>query len=50
MFGENVHPKIVSDMLGHSRVSTALDLYSHAVPNIQEKATEALDRLLAEVR
>ncbi|HYM16265.1 MAG TPA: site-specific integrase [Dehalococcoidia bacterium] len=48
MFSENIHPKIVSDMLGHSRVSTTLDLYSHAVPNIQQKATEALDRLLAE--
>jgi Phage integrase family len=24
-----VHPKVVSEMLGHTRISTTLDLYSH---------------------
>ena len=29
LLGEGVHPKIVSERLGHSRVGITLDLYSH---------------------
>lgn len=38
----NVHPKIVSERLGHSSVSVTLDLYSHVVPGLQERAAKAL--------
>jgi hypothetical protein len=31
MLASNVHPKIASERLGHSRVGTTLDLYSHVV-------------------
>lgn len=27
----NGHPKVVQEMLGHSRVSTTLDIFSHAL-------------------
>jgi integrase len=37
-----VHPKIVSERLGHATVSITLDVYSHAVPSMQ---TEAADKL-----
>jgi integrase len=37
-----VHPKIVSERLGHSTVSLTLDIYSHALPSLQR---EAVDRL-----
>ena len=30
-------------MLGHSRISTTLDLYSHVTPDSAEQATEAQD-------
>jgi hypothetical protein len=30
-----VHPKIVSEMLGHSTVAITLDLYSHVTPTMQ---------------
>jgi hypothetical protein len=33
-------------MLGHATISITLDLYSHALPNIQKDAMGALDRLL----
>src|SRR5262249_55887210 len=29
LLGEGVHPKIVSEMLGHAQISITLDLYSH---------------------
>ncbi len=37
-----VHPKVVSDRLGHSTVSITLDTYSHAVPAMQEEAAERI--------
>ena len=46
LLGEGVHPKIVSEMLGHSNIGITLDLYSHATPTMQGVATAALDKLL----
>lgn len=34
------HPKIVSEMLGHSSVSITLDIYSHAVPTLHRDAAD----------
>lgn len=42
--GEN--PKVVQERLGHSRVSTTLDVYSHVMPGMQEQAASKLDELL----
>jgi integrase len=39
----NVHPKIVSERLGHSSVSLTLDLYSHVLPALQEGAAGVID-------
>jgi len=41
-----VHPKIVSERLGHSSVTMTLDRYSHAVPDLQSEAAEKTDALL----
>jgi integrase len=46
MLGEGVHPKIVSEMLGHSTVSITLDLYSHVTPTMQQAAADRVDELL----
>jgi integrase len=43
---ENVHPKLVQERLRHSRISTTLDIYSHALPDMQEEAAATLDQLL----
>jgi integrase len=43
---QGVHPKIVSERLGHSTVGITLDTYSHVTPTMQRQATEALDDLL----
>ena len=33
-----VHPKVVSERLGHATVAITLDTYSHAIPAMQEEA------------
>jgi integrase len=42
-----VHPKVVSERLGHASVGITLDLYSHVLPTMQAQAVRAFDRLFA---
>lgn len=44
---QGIHPKVVSERLGHSKVSITLDLYSHVTPTLQKEAAMALDALIA---
>jgi integrase len=37
-----IHPKVVSERLGHATVSITLDTYSHAILAMQEEEEEAL--------
>jgi len=46
MLVQGVHPKIVSEMLGHASISITLDLYSHVLPNMQKDAVVRMDDLL----
>lgn len=48
MLGQGVHPKIVSERLGHASINITLDTYSHVLPGLQAAAAEALDTILAE--
>ena len=43
---QGIHPKVVSEMLGHASVAITLDLYSHVLPNMQRQAADELGRLL----
>jgi integrase len=47
MLGRGVHPKVVSEMLGHSQITITLDLYSHVTPTMQREAVAALESILA---
>lgn len=40
MLAAGVHPKIVSEALGHSTGSITLDLYSHVLLGLQEAAAK----------
>jgi integrase len=44
---QGIHPKVVSERLGHWQVNITLDTYSHVLPHLQTQAAEALARLLA---
>ncbi|WP_081393719.1 tyrosine-type recombinase/integrase [Paenibacillus odorifer] len=43
---KNVHPKIVSERLGHSSVKITLDTYSHMLPEMQDAAADCLADVL----
>jgi integrase len=38
-----VHPKIVQEILGHNQITTTMDIYSHAMPSLQDGATQQWD-------
>jgi len=42
---QGVHPKIVSERLGHASVGITLDTYSHVLPSMQSQAADAFDSL-----
>jgi integrase len=41
-----IHPKVVSERLGHATVSITLDTYSHAIPAMQEEAATLIAELV----
>jgi integrase len=49
MLKSGVHPKIVSERLGHATVALTLDTYSHVLPGLQEAAARAFDENLADL-
>jgi integrase len=42
---QGVHPKIVSERLGHASIGITLDTYSHVLPSLQSQAADAFDSL-----
>jgi integrase len=40
-----IHPKIVSELLGHSQIAITLDLYSHVTATMQQEAVRAFEGL-----
>lgn len=46
LLGEGVHPKIVQELLGHASIRLTLDTYSHYLPDMQDKAVDAIQSVL----
>jgi integrase len=41
------NPKVVPELLGHSRISVTMDVYAHVLPTMQQDAMDDLDDLLS---
>jgi integrase len=41
-----IHPKVVSERLGHATIAITLDTYSHAIPAMQEEAAALIAGLV----
>jgi integrase len=46
MLSVGIHPKIVSERLGHSSIEMTVDTYSHVLPGLQAAAAAQLEALL----
>src|SRR5262249_39821115 len=42
----NVHVKVVSERLGHSKIQITLDTYSHVLPAMQDQAVQVMSGML----
>lgn len=43
MLKADIHPKVVQERLGHSSIALTLDVYSHVMPGLQEKAARRFE-------
>lgn len=43
---KGVHPKIVSERLGHSTIGITMDTYTHVLPNMQKEAAQQFEQLI----
>ncbi len=42
---QNVNVKVVSERLGHSKISMTLDTYSHVLPSMQQEAADKVNEM-----
>lgn len=43
-----VHPKVVSERLGHASIAITLDLYSHVTPGISREAADTIEAMITD--
>lgn len=46
LLAQDVHPKVVQEILGHSQISLTLDTYSHVLPHVGRDAAQQMHNLL----
>ncbi|MDC7289549.1 site-specific integrase [Blautia schinkii] len=47
LISQNMDPRTVSNRLGHAQTSTTMDIYSHALKRMDEKAADVFDDLFS---
>ena len=47
LLAQNLHLKVVQEILGHSQIAMTLDLYSHVMPAAKSEAAALMDMRLA---
>jgi integrase len=46
LLAANENPKVVSERLGHASITLIMDTYSHVLPDMQQGASDKLERML----
>lgn len=46
LIAQNVHAKIISERLGHKKISTTMDTYGHALPSVDREASKKMNEIL----
>jgi integrase len=45
-----IHPKVVSERLGHASIAITMDTYSHVLPSLQEDAADRFSQVVRDAR
>ena len=45
LLAAGVPPKVIQEMLGHSQISTTMNIYAHVMPNLKQEAADAMDAM-----
>ncbi len=45
LFVAGVNPKVIQELLGHSKISITLEIYSHVLPSMQQEAASKMDEV-----
>jgi integrase len=48
MIAQGIHPRVIMQTLGHSQISTTMDIYGHVMEETLREAADKLDGLLGE--
>jgi integrase len=46
LLAHGISARMVMETLGHSNISTTMDIYSHVMPSLRHEAADAMDRVL----
>jgi integrase len=46
LLAQGVSARMVMETLGHSNISTTMDIYSHVMPSLRQEAADAMERVL----
>ena len=46
LLAQNVHPRVVMELLGHSQIGLTMNTYAHVMPTARREAADLLGRLL----
>jgi integrase len=48
MIAQKIEPKMISEILGHSRIGITMDLYGHLFDPMRREAADRMDDMLGE--
>lgn len=46
LLSKDINVKVISERLGHSKISVTLDTYSHVIPSMQQEVTNTLENIV----
>jgi integrase len=46
LLAQGISPKMIADLLGHSRIGITMDLYGHILPAMRRDTADAMDKIL----
>lgn len=49
LMAQNVNPRVVMEILGHSQISLTMDTYAHVMPSLKRDAADEIDKAFVQI-